>query len=168
MRVAATPVTGLVVGGSFARGEFLSRRVRSLLAADRDESYAQQTYGLDAEYSRDHWLIRTESVLSEWHMPLPDNMTRLPLRALATSVEGRYTFVPGFYGAARAEHLGFNRIAGAIRTDEWDAPVVRLEIGAGYYLRRNVVARASVQFNDRDGGRVESAKLVAGQLLYWF
>jgi hypothetical protein len=168
MRVAVTPATGLVVGGSFARGEFLSRRVRALLPENRDESYAQQTYGLDAEYSRDHWIVRAESVLSEWQMPLPANMTRIALRALAGSIEGRYTFVPGFYGAARLEHLGFSRITSATRTDEWDAPVTRVEIGAGYYLQRNLVARASVQVNDRDGGRVQSATLLAGQLLYWF
>lgn len=168
VRVAATPATGLVVGSSFARGEFLSRRVRTLLSAGRDDSYAQRTYGLDAEYSRDHWILRGESVLSEWQMPLAASVNRIPLRALATSVEGRYTFLPGFYGAARIEHLGFSRIAGTTRTDEWDAPVTRVEIGAGYYLRRNLVARASVQVNDRDGGRVTSARFLAGQLLYWF
>ena len=168
VRVAASPATGLVVGSSFARGEFLSRRVRSLLANGRDESYAQQTYGLDAEYSRDHWIVRAESVLSEWHMPLPAEMTRIPLRALASSIEGRYTFVPGLYGAARIEHLGFSRISSPTRTDEWEAPVTRVEIGAGYYLRRNLVARASFQVNDRDGGRVTSARFLAGQLLYWF
>jgi hypothetical protein len=168
VRLAVTPATGLVVGSSFARGEFLSRHVRTLLAAGSDESYAQLTYGLDAEYSRDRWIVRGESVLSEWWMPLPAAGTRIPLRALATSLEGRYTFVPGFYGAARLEHLGFNRITGATRTDEWDAPVARVEIGAGYYLRRNLIARASFQVNDRDGGRVTSARFLAGQLLYWF
>jgi hypothetical protein len=46
--------------------------------------------------------------------------------------------------------------------------VTRVEIGGGYYLRRNLVARVSAQRNRRDGGRVSSATFVAGQLLYWF
>ncbi len=101
-------------------------------------------------------------------MAIPDaGRSAVALRALASSVEGRYTFMPGFYGAARVEHLGFNRIVGA-RTDEWDAPVSRVEVGGGYYLQRNLVARASFQVNARDGGRVRSSRLAAVQLLYWF
>jgi hypothetical protein len=108
-------------------------------------------------------------VLSEWDLPLAGRTPDLlGLRALATAVEGRYTFRPGLYGAARVEHLGFSRIAGRDRTDEWDAPVTRLEIGAGYYLLRNVLARVSLQRNVRDGGRVTRAHLLAGQLAYWF
>jgi hypothetical protein len=169
VRASAGPAPGFVVGGSFARGEFLGRRVRALLATDRDYTYAQRAYGADVEYSRDHWIVRAEGILSEWQMPLASaGRHRIPLQARSTSVEGRYTFFPGVYGAARVEHLGFSRIAGATRTDEWDAPVTRVEIGGGYYLQRNLVARVSVQLNRRDGGRVSSATFVAGQLLYWF
>jgi hypothetical protein len=167
-RLTAQPWTGLIVGGSFARGEFLSRRVRALLEDGRDASYAQRAYGGDVEYSRDHWIVRAETVRSEWQMPLAAGRHRLPLRAFATSVEGRYTFLPGFYGAARLDHLGFSRIAATTRVDEWDAPVTRVEIGGGYYLQRNLIARISLQRNQREGGRVTSATFVAGQLLYWF
>jgi hypothetical protein len=168
-RVTAEPRTGLIVGGSFARGEFLGRRVRALLDDGGDVSYAQRAYGGDVEYSRDHWIVRAETVLSQWQMPLLGvNRSPLPLRAMATSIEGRYTFLPGFYGAARVEHLGFSRIATPTSIQEWDAPLTRVEIGGGYYLQRNLIARVSVQRNERDGGRVPSATFVAGQLLYWF
>lgn len=170
LRASAVPSTGLVVGGSFAHGEFLSRRVLALLPAGDDSRYTQRAYGADVEYSRDHWIVRAEGVLSDWRIPLwaAGGGEGLPLRAWGASVEGRYTFLPGFYGAARAEHLGFSRITAAARSDEWDAPVTRLEVGAGYYLQRNLVGRASVQRNARDGGRVPSTTFVAGQLLYWF
>jgi hypothetical protein len=169
VRMTAAPAAGFIVGGSFARGEFLSRRVRALLATDRDYTYAQRAYGADVEYSRDHWIVRAEGILSEWQMPLTSgDRHRIPLRAHGTSVEGRYTFFPGVYGAARVDYLGFSRIAGTTRADEWDAPVTRVEIGGGYYLQRNLVARVSAQRNRRDGGRVSSATFVAGQLLYWF
>jgi hypothetical protein len=46
--------------------------------------------------------------------------------------------------------------------------VTRVEGTAGYYLQRNLVARLTVQFNDREGGRVERKTYVAGQLAYWF
>lgn len=167
-RVAVTPITGLVVGGSFARGEFLSRRVRRVLTYSMGRSYPQEALGVDVEYSRDRWVVRADAMMSKWAMPLDSGATPTWLRAAAVSVEGRYTFLPGWYGAARAEHLGFNRIRGGTRIDEWDAPLTRVELGAGYYLRRNLIARLSIQANTRDGGRVTSSRFAAGQLLYWF
>jgi hypothetical protein len=202
LRVSAAPTAGLVIGTSFAQGEFLSRRVQMLLGADRgtestpythnvdggyapyadgatsahtpyapvaDAEYTQRAQGVDVEYSRDHWIVRAESVLSTWQMPLLSGGSKpTPLKALATSVEGRYTLAPGLYGAARVEYLGFSRLAGATRADEWDAPVTRVEVGGGYYVRRNLLLRASVQSNDRNGGRVLSSRFLAGQALYWF
>lgn len=169
VRVSAEPAAGLVLGTSFARGQFLSRRVEMLLGTDRDEDYTQRAHGVDVEYSRDHWIVRAESVFSAWRLPLhSDGWHTTSLNALATSVEGRYTFAPGWYGAARVEYLGFSRIAGAAQVDEWDAPVSRVEVGGGYYVRRNVVVRGSVQSNRRNGGRVLSERFVSGQILYWF
>ena len=158
---------GLMVGGSIAEGEFLDRRVRALLP-ETGHDYDQRAVEVDVEYSRDHWVARAETVLSRWTMPLGTSSAAATLRAAAAAVEGRYTFAPGWYGAARFEHLSFNRIATATVVDEWEAPVSRLEAGGGYYVQRNLIAKASLQFNRRDGGRVRSSQLLAVQLLYWF
>ena len=167
LRVTADPVVGLTIGGSLARGEFLDRRVRALMTT-AGEDYDQRAAEVDVEYSRDHWLVRAETVLSSWRVPIGTTGTAATLRATATSVEGRYTLAPGWYAAARFERLGFNRIASATQVDEWDAPVRRVEIGGGYYVQRNLIARASLQINRRDGGRVARSQLLAAQLLYWF
>jgi hypothetical protein len=167
LRVSTAPTTGLKVGASFARGEFLDRRVRALLP-DNGHHYDQGAAEVDVEYSRDHWVARAEAVWSRWTIPLGTSGTRATLRAAATALEGRYTFAPGWYGAARFEHLGFNRIATATQTTEWEAPVTRLEVGGGYYVQRNLIARTSLQINRREGGRVTRSQLLAVQLLYWF
>ena len=166
VRATATPTVGLTIGGSLARGEFLDRRIRRLLPAGRH--YDQRAAELDVEYSRDHWLARAETVFSEWTMPIGVEGGAATLRAMAASVEGRYTVAAGVYGAARVEHLGFGRLVAATETDEWEAPVTRIEVGGGYYVQRNLIAKSSLQFNRRDGGRVRSAQLLAFQLLYWF
>ena len=166
VRATATPTVGLTIGGSLARGEFLDRRVRALLPGERH--YDQRAAEFDIEYSRDHWLARAETVLSGWTMPIGVEGGAATLRAAAVSVEGRYTVAAGAYGAARVEHLGFNRLVTATETDEWEAPVTRIEVGGGYYVQRNLIAKSSLQFNRRDGGRVRSAQLLAFQLLYWF
>jgi hypothetical protein len=75
---------------------------------------------------------------------------------------------PGLYIAGRIDHLGFNDIVGSAGPQSWEAPVTRVEIGAGYSLQRNVLLKVSVQHDARDGGRVTHATLPAVQIVYWF
>ena len=61
-----TPAVGLVVGASAARGAWLSRDdVRRRPTARR----CSASLGADAEYSRDHWIVRGELVWSRWRLP---------------------------------------------------------------------------------------------------
>ena len=170
-RAAVRPVIGMVLGASYARGRFLADDVSRILPeAVRDGDYAQQALGFDAEYSRDYWIVRAELVHSRWSLPLLAPLGTMDVSALGMWVEGRYRFTPRIFAAARVDHLGFSRIAGTIWTapTTWEAPVDRVEVGAGYYLQRNLVARAAVQHNRRDGGRVRSRTFASGQLSYWF
>jgi hypothetical protein len=171
VRVAARPVAGLIVGASAARSPYVARSALDATPpADRTGSFTQSALGADVEYSRGYYLLRFETILSGWTLPIvgsPD--IRLPLRATSTLIEGRYKLRPGLYVAARADRLGFSDVTGdGGRTATWDAPISRLEAGLGYSIRRNVQLKGSVQYDDRDGGRVHRATIVAGQLLYWF
>ncbi len=172
-RLAVYPSPGLVVGFSAARGPFVSdRATEALPAGTTGGTPAQLAFGADGEYSRDHWIVRSELVVSAWNVPavlapfIEDRLT-----AAGVWAEGRYRFSPRLYLAGRVDHLGFSRIAGTLfggRPTTWDAPVTRVEIGGGYYLRRNVVARAEYQYNWRDGGRPRERGLASVQMLYWF
>jgi len=167
VRTTVTPATGLRVGTSYARGEFLDRRIRPLLM-NPGRDYDQTAAEVDVEYSRGHWLARVETVRSEWNVPIGTTGSAVPLRAVASTFEGRYTFTPGWYAAARVEHLGFSTITASTGTTEWEAPVTRTEVGFGTYVQRNLIFKTSVQVNRRDGGRIKSSQLMAAQLLYWF
>jgi predicted porin len=143
--------------------------VRAALGDSDAHDFTQTAWGADFEYSRDHYLFRVETVLSRWTLPVlrtPD--ATLPLRAAATSLEGRYKIRPGLYAAARFDHLGFSEISGRRGPESWDAPVSRLELGAGYSLQRNLLLKVAYQHNTRDGGRVRFNDLVAAQVAYWF
>jgi predicted porin len=167
-RVAFQPTAGLIVGTSAARGEFLSKAVARLLDGATG-SRAQSAFGADAEYSRDHWLVRAEMVWSRWNMPLRSTGRSIDLDALGAWVEGRYRLTPRIVLAARADHLGFSTLKfddGPPRT--WDAPVTRYEADAGYYFQRNLVARFAAQYNNRPGGRDRTRTYFSGQLAYWF
>jgi hypothetical protein len=165
-------LSGLIVGTSAARGPFVS--TSAVRAAFNDDSrageFTQTAWGADVEYSRGYYLVRFETILSDWQLPIVRTPALdLPLRALSTSVEGRYKIMPGLYAAARADHLGFSDVAGTGITEPWDAPVTRLEVGGGYSIQRNLQLKLSFQYNHRDGGGLpQLAHLTAAQLVFWF
>ena len=169
-RVVLHPIAGLIVGASAAHGPFLTgQAARAAAGSEEDGAFAQTAWGGDLEYSRGYYLIRAETVYSRWTMPsLGSPAIDEPLRAVSTSVEGRYKIRPGFYVAARVDHLGFNEIAGSAGLLTWDAPMSRIEAGAGYSIQRNLLLKISVQDNRRDGGRTRKSRLIAGQLVFWF
>jgi hypothetical protein len=177
-RVELRPANGLVAGVSLARGPFLGRnaaRDAARLAAggltDRDDNEFNQTaWGTDVEYSRDHYVFRFEAVGSAWRLPAVSEPALPPsLSALSTSIEGRYKLRPGLYVAGRFDHLGFSDIVGTRDTLPWDAPVTRVEIGAGYSLQRSLLLKGSYQINRRDGGILERYEnFPAAQLVFWF
>ena len=169
-RVTLHPVPGLIVGGSGARGAFVSQMaVRAALGETSVEGFTQTAWGADIEYSRDYYLLRFETVVSDWTLPLLSApSSKLPLRAIATSAEGRYKVRPGLYVAARLDHLGFSEIATRLTSETWDAPVTRATLGGGYSIQRNLILKAEFQLNARDGGRVHRQNLGAAQLVFWF
>ena len=168
-RVVVRPLAGLSIGGSVARGAFVSlAAARAALDDDRAGDFTQTLWGGDVEYSRDYYLVRMESVVSTWTIPISGASIEVPLRAFTTSVEGRYKIRPGLYAAARVDHLGFSEIDGSAGLRTWEAPVTRLEVGGGYSIQRNLVLKLAYQHNVRDGGRVQRLNLSAAQVVYWF
>ncbi|HET7698798.1 MAG TPA: hypothetical protein VFK57_23980 [Vicinamibacterales bacterium] len=172
-RVAWKPIVGLVVGASAARGAFLARSVANLGAVRTDGPFTQRALGVDAEYSRDYWIVRGEVIASRWTLPaLAAPSLDDPLGAIGGFLEGRYRFGARYFAAARADRLTFSKVRGQRlfggEPTTWDAPVTRVEVGAGLYLRRNLTARAAVQRNWRDGGRITARTFLSGQLAYWF
>jgi hypothetical protein len=170
-RGEARPIVGLVIGSSIARGAFVATSaLRSAGLGMVDRRFDQTAWGADAEYSRDHYLIRAETIATDWHVPFaaqPDAPDRL--HAFSTSVEGRYKIQPGVYVAARVDRLGFSDVAGTQGSEPWDAPVDRLEVGGGFSIERNVLLKLTYQRDTRHGGRLAtSANLAATQLVFWF
>jgi hypothetical protein len=173
-RVEVRPVLGLVLGASAARGEYVTREAgRALPPIPGRASYRQLGLGLDTEYSRGYWVIRSETVLSRWALPpVYAPVVKNDLRAWATFVEARYKVRPGLFVAGRVDHLGFSRISGTLfggRATSWDAPVSRVEVGAGHSLRRHLLLKIAVQRNWRSGVAFGARESVAGaQALLWF
>jgi hypothetical protein len=167
-RVALQPLPGLIMGASGSRGPFVSQSAAQSAGPSIDDgALTQIAWGGDIEYSRGYYLVRAETIVSDWRVPEVPGITG-PLRAWSTSLEGRYKIRPGLFAAARLEHLAFSEIAGTAGVREWEAPVSRVEAGIGYSLQRNLLLKLSYQHNTRDGGRVPVLSLGAAQLVFWF
>jgi hypothetical protein len=174
-RIEVRPFSGLVGGTSFARGPFVARSAaRAAVGESQGNEFTQTAWGGDVEYSRGYYLLRYEAIVSEWRLPMApppplQQPLRTPLRAVSSSLEGRYKLRPGLYVAARYDHLGFSDVTGTLETAPWDAPVSRIELGTGYSIQRNLVLKLSYQRNRRDGGLLlRAAHMTAGQLVFWF
>jgi hypothetical protein len=168
-RVALRPLAGFIAGVSAARGPFLDADSLRVLPRGETQHYTQTAWGADAEYSRGHYLLRFEGILSDWRIPLvAAPAIDLPLRAASASIEGRYKIRPGLYAAARIDRLSFSHVSGTTRRERWDAPVTRVEVGGGYSLLRNVLLKLSFQHNTRDTARVPGVDAGALQISYWF
>ena len=169
-RLGVHPTAGLNIGISGARGPFVSSTAaRGAVGDGHDQAFTQSALGADVEYSSGYYLIRGETIWSEWKLPqIGAPAIASPLRALSSYVEGRYKLRPGLYVAGRIDHLGFSDITGSAGTQTWDAPVSRVEVGAGYSLQRNLLLKFSVQHNVRDGGRITHATYPSAQIVYWF
>jgi hypothetical protein len=174
-RLGWKPFVGLVIGGSYAHGEWLNGALRNQLSSRiaPEQRFPQEAFGFDAEYSRDYWLVRGEVIRSRWRLPaLSAPFIDGPLDATAAFVETRYRFTPRLFAAARLDGLTFSRITGerlftGVPTT-WDAPVTRIEAGGGVYIQRNLIIRGVVQRNWRDGGLVHNRTFVSGQIAFWF
>ena len=165
-RLTGHPTVGLVLGVSAARGAYLARDVMAIVRATRPEqrSAHQTVWGADAEYSRGYWLVRAEGVWSSWGLPaLPDPGLGRALHARGLMLEGRYKIRPGFYAAARGDHLDFSDVRGI----PWDAPVWRVEGGVGVSLRRNLLLKGVYQHSRREGTPAH-LRAFAGQFVAWF
>lgn len=169
-RVVVRPAAGLALGTSVSRGAYLSESLGGVLPSGRRvEDGLQQALGLDVEYSAGHLLGRAEWIRSAWTLPLPlAAASSETLVADAFLVEGRYRLAAGLQAALRLEHLGFDDIATVAGPEPWEARVRRVEAGVTYTVVRNVIVKASVQRNRREGGRVRQSSLGALQLIYWF
>lgn len=176
-RVELRPVAGLVLGASGANGPFIaSAAARAVPGEPRTDNLTETAWGGDVEYSRGYYILRWETIYTAWRLPAavppPPQQRPIdgPLSALATSIEGKYKLMPGFYVAARFDHLGFSEVTGAATGPlPWDAPVTRLEAGGGYSLQRNLLLKLAYQRNTRDGGVLQQrANLGAAQVVFWF
>jgi hypothetical protein len=173
MRGALTPVPGLTIGASAARGHWIDSSLLNALPTAAGRDSAQSVVGTDFEFGRGRTLIRGEWLRSAFDIPaVSAPYISSPLIASAGFLEGRYRWHPRWQIAARVDRMTFSDIQGALEgggvPTPWDAPVARVEGTLGFRAARTVELRAGWQEDWRHGGRVERDGYPAFQVICWF
>jgi hypothetical protein len=165
-RLAAVRPSGLIVGVSAARGNWVDHDAQSLApSAGVFRHNSQALVGIDAEFARGHWIVRGEGWRASFALPT----LAQPLTAHAGFIEGRYRFRPRWQVAARADRLTFSDIAGTPGVPTpWDAPVWRVEGALGFRINRRLEMRAGWQHNWRTTSRTRTRGFPTLQGLFWF
>jgi hypothetical protein len=169
-RLAARPAIGLVLGASYARGEYTDRSLVPHLPPDQaGRTRRQEAYGVDAEFQAGHTVLRVEAIWSRFDLPRIDApFIDAPVDAVGASLEATHRVLPGLDASARLDRLTFSELAGTTVRDSWDSPVTRLETGLAYAFRRGVVLKTIYQYNWRGAGPPGRRGLPAAQLAWRF
>jgi hypothetical protein len=170
-RAAVDLPSGVTVGVSGARGQWVDAGALALVPADRRSASRQTVAGADLEVGRGHWLLRAEWLRASFQMPFADPAASAQtLRAWSAFAEARYRLSPRWEMSARVDGLRFSDLAASAGAppESWDAPVDRVEGVVGFRVRRNLELRGGWQQDWRDGGFVHRRGYPAFEALYWF
>ena len=139
----------LSVGASVARGPYDRADAAGIPAGMTTGDFPQTLAGLDVQYAIGSLEIFAEAYWNRFKAPLVDD-----LDLWAWYIEGKYTFLPGLFGAVRFAQMFFGTIrdAGGI-PNPWDRDLTRIEVGGGYFFTRNFFAKLTLQLNYTAGGR---------------
>ena len=154
VRLAATPITGLTIGSSYATGPFLPE-YSGYAFGPTYQSIDIQQHAIegDVDFSLEHVALYGEAVYNVWTF---NDLLGSDLKSVGYSLEARYTIVPRVTIAARAGELFFNdvslRLPSAYATyyvynGRWDSDVLRLEGALGYRLDRAALVKLIYQSN---------------------
>jgi hypothetical protein len=139
----------LSVGASASRGPYDRHDAAGIPAGKGSGDFPQTLAGVDLHYAIGAVDVFAEAIWTRFKAPLVDD-----LDLWAWYLEGKYTFLPGLFGALRIAQMTYGEIRDAAGASHpWDRTLNRVEFGGGYFFTRNFFAKATMQLNYTSGGR---------------
>lgn len=168
-RLGAEPVPGLRLGisggfGPYIAGPSFDDEILATSFPGEAEDYDQLMLGFDLEYSRGKARLFSEGYVSTWEAPL----VAQELTVKGGYVEGRYDFLPEWFGAVRVGAMFFSDISaasdGSGAQAGWDDDVLRVESSLTYRMARELQIQLGWQHTDFLTGSEAAEDLLAIQL----
>jgi hypothetical protein len=163
-RIGLAPMPGLRFGVSGAYGPYLVEGLDEELAPGQDVNDFHQTLGMvDVEFAKGHLELLGEGAWNTWQTPTVGD-----LDVTTGYVEMKYSVPFGAVVAGRLDGMRFSDIedsSGVSHT--WDSNISRWELGAGYRIDRNILAKVVYQHTKLEGHDIDPS-LVGAQLSVGF
>ena len=168
-RIGIEPAPGLRLGVSGSSGSYIGGPSRDpgILATSfpgEPTDYPQRMVGFDFELSRGKARLFSEWYVSTWDAPL----VAQDLTVKGGYVEGRYDFLPQWFGAVRVGAMFFGDISvssdGSGPQSGWDDDVFRVESSLTHRLARELQLQVGWQHNEFLTGVDEPEDLLAVQV----
>ena len=160
LRAAYRPHISTRIGASWSRGPYDREDAKGIPAGRDTGDFPQTLAGMDLEYSRGDFDFFAEAYWTRFESPGIDD-----LELWTCYVEGKYTFLPGLFGAVRLGQMFFGEIDDASgESHQWDRNISRVEFGGGYFFTRNLFFKTTVQLNYTMGGREPNDHMVMTQI----
>jgi hypothetical protein len=140
--VGVTPFIGVRLGATYTWGPYLNRELTASQLGQRDwRDYHQRIAATELAISVGYAEIFAEAALSSYDVP----NTAKPVEGLTYYVEGKYTFTPRFYVAARLGRNDYPFIS-PVSPTFWVARTTDFhdeELGAGFRITASTLAKVS-------------------------
>lgn len=136
------------IGLSASRSGYLNRNIQDNPAALGVElgDFEQSTIGVDIDYSSGPFTLFTEFVHNSWSTPFVGE----DLETNGFFIEPSYKVAPGITLVARFDALWFSDVTIGGIASPWEFDVARLELGVRYNIERDLLVKATYQFNDTE------------------
>jgi hypothetical protein len=143
-RIGIAPHPALRAGVSGSTGPYLMSFLQDALPRGKTpEDYDQKLAMADLEVLTGHAEVRAEAYTNTWNTPYAGN-----LHVRGYYVEGKYTLPAGFWLAGRWEIQRFSDVTDSTGLAQpWDIDRNRAEVGLGYRVSKDVLAKIVFQRN---------------------
>lgn len=133
---------GMRIGVSGFRGPYLDRTVASFLPAGTSvRNFPATGIGVDGQWARGRWSVNAEWQHFQFDLP---NFVVSPSTTTGY-VEAKSVLTPHLYLAVRAGYLKNGKVmdSGMDSAPQYAPTLTSLELGAGFWLRRNILLKGS-------------------------
>lgn len=156
----------LKVGANYQDGTWLLEKTENALPSGSGiDDYRQRILGLEAEFAHGHLVVRGEVFFDGWNVP----RVRDEARDVSWYIEGKYSFHPRVYAAARFGMITFNKMQDSTGARvRWDYPASQWDIGLGFRVTEHVLLRVGYQWNHVSKGSAPDDDLWAIRLSVTF
>ena len=148
MHLGYKPDIAWQIGCSASTSAYLNRRIHDnpVALGVKLGDFVQDSLGVDLDYASGPFSLFAEYIHNGWRTPFVGE----DLKTHGFFIEPRFKVAPGISLVARYDALWFSDLTiGGIATP-WEFDVSRLELGVDYNIERDLLVKASYQFNRTD------------------